>query len=128
MPETLASLLREYLAMWQANPEGVSLPESQGPSVFAELHRSEEALPYFGWIVDSAVRLPCLPALPRELAHGRRCESESRTGTDAAFTWDIWLRDWRRTTRAVDKMGDASSGREVLRPDARKLRMKGEYI
>lgn len=132
MPEALATLLKNYLATWQANPEGFLFLNRKRRPYFAELHPTEEALADSGRAIDSAMRAPRLPALSREFAARRGREPEGRAGTDAAFgspNHSCGLRpcDRERAARCSGQSGrDTTAGREIQRPNAPKLRIIGE--
>ena len=118
MPEALATLLRDYLATWQANPEGFLFLNRNGRP-----YAQNKVVEYGLWPVLESLNLPraglhafrhCHASLLIDVGANPKVAQEQMRHSDARITLGIYGHVIGNAQReAVDKVG------EILRPDAK---------
>jgi integrase len=127
MSEALAALLQEYLATWQANPEGFLFLNRNGRP-----YAANKVVEYGLWPVLEKLKIEragmhafrhCHASLLMDVGANPTVAKEQMRHSDARITLQSYAHIIGDSQRdAVDKVG------EILRPVAPKLEMPGEWI
>ncbi len=127
MAEALATLLGEYLATWQTNPEGFLFLNKNGRP-----YAGNKVVEYGLWPVLDKLKLAragmhafrhCHASLLMDVGANPTVTKDQMRHSDARITLGVYghvIGDSQRN--AVDKVG------EILRPSAPKSEISGEYI